>query len=57
MIDHLARFLGMEVETVKRANLYKLGQVTPRGYTLNTEGFKKALLSHFYLFNSSQFTL
>ena len=34
MIDHLARSLGMEVETVKRANLYKQGQVTPRGYTL-----------------------
>ena len=28
MIDHVARFLNMDVGVVKRANLYKQGQVT-----------------------------
>ena len=28
MIDHVARSLGKDVEAVKRANLYKQGQVS-----------------------------
>lgn len=34
MIDHVARSQGLVVENVKRANLYKQGMVTPRGYPL-----------------------
>ncbi len=34
MIDHVARSQGLDVETVKRANLYTQGQVTPLGMSL-----------------------
>lgn len=34
MMDHVARSLGLDVETVKKANLYQKGQITPLGINL-----------------------
>ena len=49
MIDHVARSLNMDVETVKKANLYQKGQVREReidglGFHLSREGPKLELL-------------
>ena len=35
LVDYVAKSLGLDVEQVKRANLYQLGQTTPIGIPLN----------------------